>query len=241
MPARDRRGSTPGVLLRSSGRAEDTPPQSNARAARSAGAFVLTNEQVASLGEGKKSFPVAVTVNRNAYPLRLARMGGENLIGMSKAARTAAGVEIGSSYAVVVEFDGDERKIEVPDDLATPPESRPGGQRIRGTRALASRRVVRGRAKLAVTRALRSTPERTSLSGRRGQLASLRWRGTSSATVTSALPVIWDADFLYGPKNDAGEDPCVLCEINVSAVWPFPPHATQTLAAAAMRRIVSYQ
>ena len=50
---------------------------------------------------------------------------------------------------------------------------------------------------------------------------------------TSMLPVIWDADFLYGPKNDAGDDTYVLCEVNVSAVWPFPPQATPRLAAAA--------
>ena len=50
---------------------------------------------------------------------------------------------------------------------------------------------------------------------------------------TSDLPVIWDADFLYGPKNDAGDDTYVLCEVNVSAVWPFPPQATHPLAAAA--------
>jgi hypothetical protein len=37
------------------------------------------------------------------------------------------------------------------------------------------------------------------------------------------LPVIWDADFLFGPKTAAGHDTWVLCEINVSAVWPFPP------------------
>jgi hypothetical protein len=52
----------------------------------------------------------------------------------------------------------------------------------------------------------------------------------------SELPVIWDADFLYGPTNDAGDDTYVLCEINVSAVWPYPPQATRTLVAAAMAR-----
>src|SRR5262249_612843 len=30
----------------------------------------------------------------------------------------------------------------------------------------------------------------------------------------SSLPVIWDADFLYGPKDRAGHDSFVLCEIN---------------------------
>jgi hypothetical protein len=52
-----------------------------------------------------------------------------------------------------------------------------------------------------------------------------------------SLPVIWDADFLYGEKNDEGDDTYVLCEINVSAVWPYPPQATQTLAAATAARL----
>ncbi len=52
----------------------------------------------------------------------------------------------------------------------------------------------------------------------------------------NSLPVIWDADFLYGPKTSAGEDTYVLCEINVSAVWPFPPMAAETVAANAMAR-----
>jgi hypothetical protein len=50
------------------------------------------------------------------------------------------------------------------------------------------------------------------------------------------LPVIWDADFLYGPKTAAGDDTYVLCEINVSAVWPFPPMAAPAVAAAALDR-----
>ena len=37
-----------------------------------------------------------------------------------------------------------------------------------------------------------------------------------------ALPAIWDADVLYGPKAPAGKDTYVVCEINVSTVWPFP-------------------
>jgi hypothetical protein len=53
----------------------------------------------------------------------------------------------------------------------------------------------------------------------------------------ATLPVIWDADFLYGEKNDAGDDTYVLCEVNVSAVWPYPPQATRTLAVAAAARL----
>ena len=51
------------------------------------------------------------------------------------------------------------------------------------------------------------------------------------------LPVIWDADFLYGPKDQAGEDGFVLCEINVSAVWPFPPMAAVTIATNTFARV----
>jgi hypothetical protein len=49
----------------------------------------------------------------------------------------------------------------------------------------------------------------------------------------ASLPVIWDADFLYGPKTESGEDTYVLCEINVSAVFPFPDQATEKIAQAA--------
>jgi len=52
-----------------------------------------------------------------------------------------------------------------------------------------------------------------------------------------SLPVIWDADFLYGPKDSDGDDTFVLCEINVSAVWPFPTMASEAVAAAALARV----
>jgi uncharacterized protein YdeI (YjbR/CyaY-like superfamily) len=90
-----------------------------------AGAFVLTDAQVALIGAGKKAFPVSVTVNGHTLALRLARMGGENMIGLAKAARTAAGVELGSSYDVVVAADNGERSIEVPDDLAAALDAAP--------------------------------------------------------------------------------------------------------------------
>lgn len=51
-----------------------------------------------------------------------------------------------------------------------------------------------------------------------------------------SLPVLWDADFLYGPKNGSGEDTYVLCEINVSAVSPFPDEALDPLAEEVARR-----
>ena len=52
---------------------------------------------------------------------------------------------------------------------------------------------------------------------------------------TDRLPVIWDADFLLGPKNEAGEDTYVLGEINVSSVAPYPDSAIPFMAEAALR------
>ncbi|HEX4741793.1 MAG TPA: Cj0069 family protein [Caulobacteraceae bacterium] len=51
------------------------------------------------------------------------------------------------------------------------------------------------------------------------------------------LPVIWDADFLLGPTDAEGQDSYVLCEINVSAVFPIPDQAPAALAATAARRL----
>jgi hypothetical protein len=54
---------------------------------------------------------------------------------------------------------------------------------------------------------------------------------------THALPVIWDADFLYGPKTASGNDTFVLCEINASSTFAFPEHAMPSVARAAVDRI----
>ena len=54
-----------------------------------------------------------------------------------------------------------------------------------------------------------------------------------------SLPIIWDADFLYGPRTAAGEDTFVLCEINVSSVAPFPEQAPEAIARLALSRLLS--
>ena len=54
---------------------------------------------------------------------------------------------------------------------------------------------------------------------------------------TYELPVIWDADFLYGPKDENGNDTFVLCEINCSSTFAFPEFAMPTVARAAVDRI----
>jgi Domain of unknown function (DUF6815) len=52
-----------------------------------------------------------------------------------------------------------------------------------------------------------------------------------------SLPVIWDADFLFGERTDRGEDTYVLCEINASSTFAFPEHAMPAVAQAALQRI----
>ena len=50
---------------------------------------------------------------------------------------------------------------------------------------------------------------------------------------TERLPVIWDADFLYGE----GEEQWVLCEINVSSTFAFPEFAMPRVASATLEQI----
>ncbi len=52
------------------------------------------------------------------------------------------------------------------------------------------------------------------------------------------LPLIWDADFLFGPKTTSGEDTYVLGEINASAVFPFPDSALEPLARATKAKLL---
>lgn len=55
--------------------------------------------------------------------------------------------------------------------------------------------------------------------------------------VMEDLPALWDADFLFGPKDSAGQDSFVLCEINVSSVSPMPQEAPAAVAATVVRRL----
>ena len=67
------------------------------------------------------------------------------------------------------------------------------------------------------------------------ELVESDWLPAMQAMVgleAGALPVLWDADFLLGPATKSGEDTYVLCEINVSSVLPFPPHAPGAVARA---------
>jgi len=53
----------------------------------------------------------------------------------------------------------------------------------------------------------------------------------------ASLPIIWDADFLYGPRDSSGADTYVLCEINVSSVFPIPDEAPTAIANLTKERL----
>jgi hypothetical protein len=55
----------------------------------------------------------------------------------------------------------------------------------------------------------------------------------------ASLPIIWDADFLYGPRTQSGEDSYVLCEINVSSVFAIPDQAPAAIARLVLSRLRS--
>lgn len=57
---------------------------------------------------------------------------------------------------------------------------------------------------------------------------------------TASLPIIWDADFLYGPRTPSGEDTYVLCEINVSGVVPIPYEAPAAIARLVAERLANH-
>ncbi|MCW3040849.1 MAG: hypothetical protein JWM31_2754 [Solirubrobacterales bacterium] len=84
-----------------------------------AAAVVLDDAQVAAVGEGAKAFPVRVTMNGHTWPGRVTRMREENLLGLSKAVRTAVGAEAGDEVHVRIALDAAPREVEVPRALAT--------------------------------------------------------------------------------------------------------------------------
>src|SRR6185437_3985751 len=53
----------------------------------------------------------------------------------------------------------------------------------------------------------------------------------------ASLPIVWDADFLYGPRTASGEDTYVLCEINVSSVFAVPDQAPAAIAGLTLNKL----
>ncbi len=82
-----------------------------------AAALILTDDQVASLGGGKTP-PVLLTIGGRTVQARVGRMGGENLLGLSKAQRAELGVEPGQAVTATIVLDDEPRDVEVPPALA---------------------------------------------------------------------------------------------------------------------------
>ena len=87
-------------------------------AAGSGGATVVVPPAVAeALGPAKRP-PVRVTIGGHTFATRLAIYGGASMVGVTKANRAAAGIEVGDRIAVDVALDTAPRELVVPDDLA---------------------------------------------------------------------------------------------------------------------------
>jgi hypothetical protein len=85
---------------------------------RGQGALVVLPDDAAVIFGTRARVPVRATFNGipyrgSAMPLGDGRFG----LGITKAVRAAAGVEIGDTVHVVVEHDAEERTVDVPDDL----------------------------------------------------------------------------------------------------------------------------
>jgi hypothetical protein len=93
-----------------------------------AAAVVLSEEQVAELGEGRKAFPVQATINGYTWAGRVSRMGGEFLLGLNREVRTGAGVEAGDEVTVSIALDEAPREVEVPPALAQALEGDPAAK-----------------------------------------------------------------------------------------------------------------
>lgn len=89
-----------------------------------AAALILTDDEVAELGGGRRA-AVRVTIGERSARLRLAVMGGQNCIGVSKAARANLGVAPGETVVARIELDTEVREVQVSEDLARALEGDP--------------------------------------------------------------------------------------------------------------------
>jgi Bacteriocin-protection, YdeI or OmpD-Associated/Domain of unknown function (DUF1905) len=83
-----------------------------------AAALILDDQQVATVGEGAKRFPVVATVNGYTWRTSVARMRGEFMVGLNRQVREGAGVQAGDTVTLELALDTEERTVEVPPALA---------------------------------------------------------------------------------------------------------------------------
>jgi Bacteriocin-protection, YdeI or OmpD-Associated/Domain of unknown function (DUF1905) len=99
-----------------------------------AAAYVLDDDQVATVGEGAKRFPVVAIVNGYEWRTSVARMRGEFLVGLNREVREGAGVQAGDTVTLTLRLDTAPREVEVPGALAVAldadPEARAAFDRL---------------------------------------------------------------------------------------------------------------
>ena len=79
--------------------------------------FDVPHDVARSLSDAKRP-PVLVTIGEHAFRTRIAAYGGQPMIGVRKADRVAAGVEVGDTFDVAIALDTQPRTVEVPPELA---------------------------------------------------------------------------------------------------------------------------
>lgn len=89
------------------------------QAAGGGGAFVeVPDEVVEKLGGGKKRVKVRATFDGLPYRGSVAPYAGHVMLGILKSIREELGKQIGDTVTVTLEPDAEERKVEVPKELA---------------------------------------------------------------------------------------------------------------------------
>jgi hypothetical protein len=83
-----------------------------------AAAFILDDDQVATVGEGAKRFPVVAIVNGYTWRTSVARMHGEFMVGLNREVREGAGVKAGDTVTLELKLDSEPRTVDVPPALA---------------------------------------------------------------------------------------------------------------------------
>lgn len=87
---------------------------------RGLGALVVLPDDAAVIFGTRARIPVRATFNGIPYRGSAMPMGGGRFaLGITKAIRMEAGIEIGDKVRVVLEHDTEERTVELPDDLSS--------------------------------------------------------------------------------------------------------------------------
>ena len=89
------------------------------QARKTATGLPVPDDVIAALGSGKRPAVVVTIDGGYTYRSTVGVMGGQSLVPLSEAHRTAAGIAAGDTVTVALEVDTLPRTVEVPSDLAS--------------------------------------------------------------------------------------------------------------------------